>query len=77
MTIDREPLSQALGAERLKLVDGHGITVPRSKYIDKGLMYKGKDGHDYPTSEALFEANRSWMGVNYPKLPRSKFQTIV
>lgn len=23
-------------------------------------MYKGKDGREYPTAEAMFEANRRW-----------------
>lgn len=58
----------ALDVSSPKFTDKLGIFIPPSKYIDKSLMYKGKDGHDYVTSEALFEANQAWMAVNYPKL---------
>ena len=73
MRIDSEPLPQNIiqsGAQRSIFIHERGISIPPSKYIDKSLMYKGKDGHDYPTSKALFEANRRWMEVNYPKITR-------
>lgn len=47
-----------------------------NKYSDKGLMYKGKDEHDYLTSRDLFEANQRWMVVNYPKLGINSWRGI-
>lgn len=32
-------------------------------------MYKGRDGREYHTSEALREANRRWVERTYVKIP--------
>ena len=68
MKLDREPLE----TKRLIFGDNLEIPIPLNKYADhlNKPMYIGKDGYDYPTSDALFEANRRWMTVNYQKITK-------
>ena len=66
-----ELLSEAvLDAQRSRSLDKLKISIPPSKYILGHLLYKGKDGHDYETVEALFDVNQRWMEINYPKIVR-------
>ena len=66
-----ELISQAAcDAQRSKMTDPLEISTFQSRYI---LMYIGKDGGDYSTYRALFEANQRWRAVNYPKITRDPY----
>ncbi len=60
----------ALDAQRPKFTDKLEISKPQSGYLVQRLMYKGKDGRDYSTYEALQESNGRYMDYHYAKITR-------